>query len=273
VELVLIIVLTLLMVPLVVFTSGWLRVVLGLLFLLLFPGYALMAAIFPKKDSVDAMERVVLSFGLSLSAITLIGLILNYVPSGIALYPVTASVTLFTLTASTIAIWRRRRLPREERFYVFPQIEFSKWKHLSWLEKTLSIVLLLSIVVATAALVYVVAVPRLGEKFTEFYIPAGRDYPGDLATGEPLTVTLRIVSQEHQDTSFHVEVQVDGEKVKETEGFTLTNQETRDVTITIVPAKVGKQQQVQFLLYRDGDEGSGIYRTTNLWLNVEASKS
>jgi uncharacterized membrane protein len=272
VELVLIIVLTLLMVPLVEFTTGWLRVVLGLLFLLLFPGYALMAAIFPKKDSLDAMERVAISLGLSLSVITFTVIILNYIPEGIALRPLYISLVLFTVVASAIAIWRRRRLPREERFYVLPRIEFSKWKQLSWLEKTLSIVLLLSIVVATAALVYVVAVPKLGEKFTEFYIPAGRDYPGELAMGQPLTVTLKIVSQEHQDTSFHVEVQVDGQKVKETEGFTLANQETRDVTITIVPAKVG-EQQVEFLLYRDGDEGSEIYRTTDLSINVKESKT
>ena len=126
---------------------------------------------------------------------------------------------------------------------------------------------------ATAALVYVVAVPKLGEKFTEFYIPAGRDYPGELAVGQPLTVTLKIVSQEHQDTSFHVEVQVDGQRrCKETERFTLANQETRDVTITIVPAKVG-EQQVEFLLYRDGDEDSEIYRTTDLSINVKESKT
>ena len=81
-ELVLIIVLTLLMVPLVEFTTGWLRVVLGLLFLLLFPGYALMAAIFPKKDSLDAMERVAISLGLSLAVITFTGIILNYIPGG-----------------------------------------------------------------------------------------------------------------------------------------------------------------------------------------------
>ena len=62
-ELILIMVLTLLVVQLVLLTSGGLGIVLGILFLLFFPGYTLIAALFPRKDSFNAVERVVLSLG------------------------------------------------------------------------------------------------------------------------------------------------------------------------------------------------------------------
>jgi uncharacterized membrane protein len=271
-ELIFVVALTLLLIPIVVLTTGWMRVVLGLPFLLFFPGYTLMAAVFPKKDSLDPMERVALSFASSIAVVPVTGLILNYTPLGIKLYTVTISVAVFILVASAIAIWRRRRLPKQERFHVFPQIQFSVWSQLSWIEKALSIVLVISALVAVGALIYVVAVPRLGEKFTEFYMPAAGDYPAELAIGEPLTVTLHIASHEHENASYHVEALVDGEVVEQKARFTLAHGAARDETVTIVPTKSG-EQKIEFLLYKHGDEGTEIYRTLDLWIDVEETTS
>ncbi len=54
-----------------------LRIILGLPFILFFPGYTLITALFPKKSDLGAIERVALSFGLSIAVVPLIGLILN----------------------------------------------------------------------------------------------------------------------------------------------------------------------------------------------------
>jgi uncharacterized membrane protein len=45
------------------------RIILGLPLVLFLPGYSLIAVLFPRKDDLDAIERIALSFGLS-SAIT-----------------------------------------------------------------------------------------------------------------------------------------------------------------------------------------------------------
>ena len=74
-----------------------LRVILGLPFLLFFPGYTLIAALFPKKSDLDGIERVALSFGLSIAVVPLLGLGLNYTPWGIRLYPVLITVIAFIL--------------------------------------------------------------------------------------------------------------------------------------------------------------------------------
>jgi uncharacterized membrane protein len=47
---------------------------------LFFPGYTLISALFPRKDSLSGVERLALSFGLSIAVVPLIGLILNYMP-------------------------------------------------------------------------------------------------------------------------------------------------------------------------------------------------
>ncbi len=110
-ELFTIVALSLLLVPLVAFTSGALRIALGLAFVLFFPGYTLVAALFPRKGQLGGIERVALSFGLSIAVVPLIGLVLNYTPRGIRLYPILISVLLFIVIMTGVAWYRRQRLP------------------------------------------------------------------------------------------------------------------------------------------------------------------
>src|SRR3989304_3963528 len=115
-DLVVIAVLSLLLLPLVSLTDGAPRIALGLAFVLFFPGYALMAALFPKKEDLDGIERLALSFGLSLAVVPLMGLGLNYTPWGIRLYPILISINLFILFMVAIARYRQQRLTDDERF-------------------------------------------------------------------------------------------------------------------------------------------------------------
>ncbi|MDY6864701.1 MAG: DUF1616 domain-containing protein [Halobacteriota archaeon] len=92
------------------------RVILGLLFVLFFPGYSLIAALFPRKDDLDGIERVALSFGLSIAVVPLIGLVLNYTPFGIRLSPIITSLFIFTISLAITAYIRRSGIPEEDRF-------------------------------------------------------------------------------------------------------------------------------------------------------------
>jgi len=47
----------------ILFPSNVLRIILGLPFLLFFPGYTLVAALFTRKEGMGSVERVALSFG------------------------------------------------------------------------------------------------------------------------------------------------------------------------------------------------------------------
>ncbi|HEY0196328.1 MAG TPA: DUF1616 domain-containing protein, partial [Methanobacterium sp.] len=125
------------------------RTVLGLLLVLFLPGYALIASLFPKKDDLDTIERLALSFGLSIAITPLIGLALNYTPFGIRLDPILISLTSVTVLLCAVAYLRRRRIPEDNRLYVdfggfFRGVKES-FKGESKAGKILSVVLILSI--------------------------------------------------------------------------------------------------------------------------------
>jgi len=275
-ELVIVIVLTMLMVPLVVFTEGALRITLGLLFLLFFPGYTLVAAIFPKKDSLDTLERIALSFALSLAVVPLIGFILNYVWR-VDLYPIIISVGVFIFLASVIALSRRLALPETQRFKLSLHIEFLQWNRLRGLEKAMLILLVFLVIGTIGSLVYVLAVPRAGERSTELYTldQDGNmtEYTLELVVGEEALVNLVIVNHEHRETMYHieiiqdhVEVRINGEEVQEINNITLSDEQEWQTAVTLIPLQAGEQQKVEFLLYKS--EVDSPYRTNYILLDV-----
>lgn len=100
----------LLIAAIVFFPDSPARIVLGLPFILFFPGYVLICTLFPREKDLDGVERLALSLGLSIAVTPLIGLALNYTPFGIRLYPVTFSLFLFMLLMSAVAVYRRRTI-------------------------------------------------------------------------------------------------------------------------------------------------------------------
>ena len=94
------------------------RIILGLPLVLFLPGYALIAALFPRKDDLDGIERVALSFGLSIAVVPLLGLALNYTPFGIRLSPILIVLSIFTISLALGAYVRRSVIPEEDRFVV-----------------------------------------------------------------------------------------------------------------------------------------------------------
>lgn len=273
-DVIVVILLSLLLALLALLGDGPFMIVLGLPFLLFFPGYTLMAALFPQKERLDTVDRIALSFGLSIAIVPLIGLILNYTPWGIKLDPILISITLFIVIASSIALYRRWRLPEEERFEPRLSIKLPNWRGQSNLEKVLAGVLLLAILAGIGVFGYAIAVPRAEERFTEFYIVASggiaEGYPRELALGEEATVILGIVNHERQSTDYSVEINIDGEKVQEIGPIGLASNGKSEQSVSFIPSKVGEVQRVEFLLYRNDE--SEPYLELFLWLDVKGAE-
>ena len=252
--------------------SNPLRIVLGLPFILFFPGYTLIAALFPKKAELGSIERVALSFGLSIAVVPLIGLILNYTPWGIKLYPILVSITLFILVTSGAAWYRRHKLPEEERLSISFNVTLPRWAAMSGWDKVLSIVLVVSILGAIGALAYVIMTPKAGEKFTEFYILGldgkAANYPTELTVGEEGKVILGIVNHEHEDElTYRVEILIDGEGNSTISPPALDHGVKWEDEVGFVPQKAGGNQTVEFILYKQGEEE--VYHSVYLRLNVK----
>jgi len=101
--------------------EGILRIILGLPFILFIPGYILIFALFPTRKTdrgIDIIERIALSFGLSIAVVPLIGLGLNYTPWGIRLEPILFSLFIFIVGVGSVAIYRWINTDSDERFTV-----------------------------------------------------------------------------------------------------------------------------------------------------------
>jgi len=190
-----------------------LRIVLGLPFILFIPGYVTVLALFPDKEDLESIERIALSFGLSIAIAPLIGFGLNYTPWGIRLEPILVCLSAYNVGVGLVGLYRRQR--SKDPFLPFDigatyRSLTASFKAEKGADKALTIILVISIVLAVSALIYVVAVPRPGEAFTEFYIlgPDGTasGYPNNLTVGEEGEVIVGIVNHEQRQVNYTVEV-------------------------------------------------------------------
>jgi uncharacterized membrane protein len=199
------------------------RNILGLPLVLFLPGYALIAALFPAKSDLDGIERVALSFGLSIAVVPLIGLGLNYTPWGIKPLPILTSLSVFTFIMCGLAYLRRVSLPETETFDIsFKAAALSLKAEVmenseSRLDRALTVFLIISILLSVATLAYVVVSPKEGEHFTEFYLlgPGGRadNYTTNYTVGQSGTVIVGVVNHEYRPVNYTMEVKLENKSL------------------------------------------------------------
>jgi uncharacterized membrane protein len=249
--------------------------------MLFFPGYTLITALFPGKSGLQGIERLALSFGLSIAVLPLIGLILNYTPWGIRLHPILISLTVFIMTMCTIAFLRRNRLSDDDKYDFGSMLTIRKarakeepmlpsLKNKKWMDRLLNIMLALASVVCICTIVYAIATPKTGEKFSEFYIlgPEGKaeNYPRDVKLGSPISLTIGVMNHEQTETTYTVKVIIDGVNNRVLPMITLAPERKQEQVISFTPAKVGENQKVEFLLFKNAE--TEPYLTLHIWVNV-----
>jgi uncharacterized membrane protein len=275
------------------FPDSTARQILGLVFVLFLPGYTATAALFPENEQIDIIERVALSFGLSIAIVPLIGLGLNFTPWGIRLDPILASVSAFIVVASAIGWYRRMSLPEDERFEIVVEFDID-WRGMPVVDKALTIGIAVMLVASVVVIAWAVTTPRTGERFTQIAIlgPDGMatDYPRNLTVDEEATVLLSVKSYEQEvvdytivlvltnatDQNFTVDGQsIDWEETQQldpfsgvAQGFSLENLEYYNKTLNFTVTSAG-EWKLQFLLYVEGQEFTqDSYRELHLWLDV-----
>lgn len=260
------------------------RAVLGLPLVLFLPGYALIAALFPARSDLDGIERTALSFGLSIAVIPLIGLGLNYTPWGIRLLLILISLSGLAFFMCVLTYLRRAKLPETDAFEVpFREMTLSLKDEIldkseSKLDKTLTIIPSLSILLSIATLVYVVVTPKEGEHCTELYIlgPEGvaDNYPTNYTLGENGTVIVGIVNHEYRLVNYTMEVRLQNRSLSLPENqrqVSLAHNETWEEPVTIAPSFEGNNMKLGFLLYNESEKNIP-YRDLHLWINVSEAK-
>lgn len=253
-----------------IFTNDIIRMVLGFPFLLFCPGYALISALFIKKDDLDTLERIALSIGLSIAIVPLTGLILHFTPYGIRLYPILFSIASLVFLFSLVARYRRRKMGETFTF----SIEI-RWKELPRGEKAYRLILLLLIFLVGIVTVQMITTPKI-EKFTEFYIldSEGKveDYPKNLILGESAEVILGIRNHEAQEVEYRVVLLLENETIKTIEGIKLRHEERWEKKVDFISNNIGKETKLEFFLYKEENNKIEPYRNLRLTVNVTLSK-
>lgn len=258
-----------------------LRTAMELVFLLFIPGYAFIAALFPQKDGIDAIERVACSLAVSLALVGLIGVGLNLSSLGVTVVSVVLSLMCLTLICIGAAWIRRQRLLPDDRF----NVDFASVLRLHHrllpeadvkLNRTIAAVFIVAVVISAATIAYIMVLPPQRETFTELYIlgPSGlaTDYPTNYTLGQQKPIIVGVINHESHDEQYVLEVQLDGGARTTTlysQQIALANSQSWEKTITLKPDRAGRHMEMEFLLYLNNNS-STPYQETHLWVNVTA---
>jgi len=282
------------------------RIVLALPVVLFIPGYCLIAALFPKDGDIGLIERLMLSIGVSIAVVTLIGLGLNFTPWGIRLDPIIISLTFFTYVMILVALYQRALLPVEEQFRIpFSAIAGRIRREIippgeRGVDRVLSVVLMLVMITVVIGTVYVIVAPKEGgERFTEFYLlgekQMAQDYPDQIIAGQNYPMYIGVGNQENQDMVYTIEtwlLRTEFNNVTNTShiiamdpndhvSFTLAHNATTIIPYNMSLKKTG-YNRVEFLLFNDSVPGLEVtgsdrinasYRDLHLWVTAAETEN
>jgi uncharacterized membrane protein len=166
-------------------------------------------------------------------------------------------------------------------------------KKASTLQKPIAMVFGIVLIVAIAAIVFVILVPAEGEHYTEFYI-LGEDgvaagYPELIRIGEPETVIIGVNNHEYRSVDYRIEVYLLNETTDLNESIinamvpldqfrvTLSHDQNDEMVYTFIVNEIG-YNRVIFLLFNEMvppeqvvgvDRINASYRDLYLWIRME----
>jgi len=219
------------------------RILSGLLLVLLVPGYALIAAIFPRSqpilarspeasstffgrsgpeadDEARGLVRLTLSLAASVAVTSLVGVALGTM-AAFSTRSLAVGLAGVTLVCSVVAAVRRAGLPVEDRYV--PSIASGvggvarSIGQGSRFGGAVRLVVITSLLLSMGSAAYAVSVPQQGETPTELYLltenESGEltadDYPNDLQSNQPQTVHAGVRNYEGHEQRFTVVVTLD----------------------------------------------------------------
>lgn len=277
-----------------------LRVIVGVPAVLVAPGFAMVAAVFPGRGDLDGPSRAALSFGLSIAAIAVLAVALDLGPWGIRPLPIAVALSLWIGVFGGVAIVRRLRLtslaldrhPWAPGPVTRREGGQGQWSELR-LSRGLATAVLPAAVLAIAAFagMTVMSIDRAA-RTTEFYMLGetgqAENYPREAVSGQPLTVTVGLANHERTARTYRIEVwsvdSLNGERqslLVQGDPIALQTAERHERSIAWRMPVPGIYR-VEFRLFLDDaaasrptagqDRRAEAYRRLELWVDVAAEQ-
>ena len=274
----------------------------GIPFLLVVPGYAIVAAMFPEDTGrtrrseaaqpwhePDLIVRTGLALVLSAVVVAVVGTFLGILG---VLNQVTAVLTVsaVTLIALGFAATRRQRIDPATR--AMPLGNQSRtWDRVSSGTTVQNLATVLALLVLLGTLGFTAAAPSTGDAYTEFYVLSedeengtltANDYPETFSSGDPETLYVGLENQEHEPKTYEVvmlaqAVDDDGSVIiqQEVDRFDVELEHGENTTAEreVQPTIVGEEIRLRILLYEGeapGDAGiESADQSLHIWIDVE----
>lgn len=251
-----------------------------LLPLLLFvPGYSLVTALYPARSTPEGgfglVERLALSFGLSVTLLPIVALGLAVSGVGLTAVPLVSTLTTFSILGTLVGGLRRHQLLANHRF----RLPLGSWYRrltvspatdssvrLTAMHLLLAVAVVLSMVTLAGAMLF----PISGESFSGLTVltvgdngsyVAG-DYPHNLTDGSPQEFVTAVQNDEGEGETYTLVAQL--QRINRTDGdvrvlnrsellerhHSVPADETWYADHTITPDMNGDDLRLTYLLYR-----------------------
>jgi|GEM_PF-331054 len=261
-------------------------VILGLILVILVPGYLLALLLFPGSSDLDLPRRALFCLAFSLAIAILIGLILTFTPRGLEFESLATILSMLCFLLAPVAYMRWSALPRRKRFTIAADSGFRsagsvsrsskpKPKPKSRSRTKSRAVYLLAVLVAisaVAALAYAINMQRGSNEqgYTEFHASLMKGEDGSdfssLQAGTTLTALAEIINHEGRDINYTLRLAA-GDAILFSENMLLGNNESWKGPVDCAIDKTGSHQKLDLLLFKDGDF-SEPYLEDHIWVDV-----
>jgi uncharacterized membrane protein len=267
------------------------RVTLAIVLVAFLPGYALSTFIFPAQRSrrikweciksaaaskparagLTTVERLAVSFALSLTIGPIVGLILP--ASGLSFEPtvVLDALSLAVIIFSGLGIVRRLSIPKDDRYVP----NFGAWADTvgqeissdSPVDLVLNAILVVTIVLAASSLTFALVAPQNGSSYTSTYLLsedgegqlAATNWPRNFTRGEREQLTLVVENHEHARIKYFVVLELhrigDGGTVAEERTLNRYQKRVKPsrqwrIRHEVAPMMTGSRLQLVYLIYK-----------------------
>lgn len=301
------------------FSTTALQRLLGLVFVFFFPGYAIISLLFPEANvqseqdgesslqesfphirdaQITGIERLVMSFGMSVVVIPLIGLALWTLPGQLTQARFFVSLSAVTMVSTVFTALQRIRLPQRQRFE-FPldqwiaTIREGMFHPESKIDFVLNVLVGISLVAAVVSVPYAILVPTEQASYSQITLltqsengsfVAG-DYPTEFTRGEPKPVFINITNRRQHPVNYTLVVElqrladngtVTDEQILKRFTVSIPAYASRTIKYNIRPTMAGTNLRLTFLLY-NGQAPSdpsitNSYRSVHIWISVTNSE-
>ena len=255
---------------------------LGLILVILIPGYLFVLSLFPGRSDLGSRRRALLSLGFAALLAALASLGLTFTPRGLQPASLATILSLLALFLSAFAYARSSELPSRKRFTLWSKRGSRSGRKLARASRavpksriiSLFFVLLIGVLATLAFTLNTNQGSSSEKEYTEFNVSwqRGTEYEAaSLQAGSKITAMAKIFNHEKGLINYTLKLTFNNTSLF-SENLMLSRNESWEGPVSgILNGPLGRQR-LDFLLFKEGDL-SMPYRQDLLWINLTEDKS